>query len=194
MSEELDKIYQAENPVDPQKADKDPFAEEVIVAFTAGMSQREIARALSITRYRVRKIADEYGLAFNPEQTESATEAHAAHARLDRAQLEERFSSLAHTELDLAEDATDANTRYIHIRSAAIALDKSLAISESNHKLGHGADDAEEGKRLVGIQLAMMQDQASRVREIMLDPTPGKKQPDTNDPFGRLRVAGEEPP
>lgn len=191
MSEEIDKIYQAENPVDPQKADKDPFAEEVIVAFTAGMSQREIARALSITRYRVRKIADEYGLAFNPEQTESATEAHAAHARLDRAQLEERFSSLAHTELDLAEDAIDANTRYIHIRSAAIALDKSLAISESNHKLGHGADDAEQGKCLVSVQMSLMMNQADKVRALMQDPTPNKPQP------GLWSVAGdddEEPP
>ena len=188
MSEELDKIYQADRPVPDEK---DPLAEEVVVAFTAGMSQREIAKALSITRYRVRKIADEYGLAFNPEQTESATAAHAAHARLDRSQLEERFSSLAHTELDLAEDAIDANTRYIHIRSAAIALDKSLAISESNHKLGHGSDDAEQGKRLVSVQMSLMMNQADKVRALMQDPTPNKPQP------GLWSVAGdddEEPP
>lgn len=188
MSEEIDKIYQADRPVPDEK---DPLAEEVVVAFTAGMSQREIAKALSITRYRVRKIADEYGLAFNPEQTESATAAHAAHARLDRSQLEERFSSLAHTELDLAEDAIDANTRYIHIRSAAIALDKSLAISESSHKLGHGSDDLEKGKRVLEMQMNLMTSQAERVRQIMDDPTPGKKQPNG------WSVAGdenEEPP
>ena len=192
MSEELDRIVQPARPVDAQN--KDPLTEEVIVAWQASMSQREIARTLGISRYRVRKIAEQFGLQFNTEQAAAATQVHAERAHRERAEMEERLSALAHTELDKAEESEDSHSRFMHIRNCAILIDKSIAIAENNAKLGHGADDAEEGKRLVGIQLAMMQDQASRVREIMLDPTPGKKQPDANDPFGHLRVATDDEP
>ena len=82
----------------------------------------------------------------------------------------------------------------MHIKSAAVATDKSVALADSANRLDAGADAAEEGKRLVAIQMGLMTSQAEKVRALMADPTPGKKQPDTNDPFGHLRVAEDEPP
>ncbi|WP_300908433.1 hypothetical protein [Corynebacterium stationis] len=191
MSEELDRIIQPAQPVDDQN--KDPLAEEVVTAWSVGMGRNEIARTLQISRYRVSKIADEYGLEFNAEATQHATKAHAEYAQRDRAELEARFAALAHTELDKAEEADDDQSRFIHIRNAAISADKSIALADSAHKLNHGVDDAEEGNRLVSIQMGLMMNQAERVREIMQDPTPSKPQPSTNDPFGHLRAADDEP-
>lgn len=192
MSEEIDRIIQPAQPVDTQN--KDPLAEEVVTAWSVGMGRNEIARTLDISRYRVSKIADEYGLEFGTEQTAAATRVHAERAQKDRAELEARFAALAHTELDKAEESDDDQSRYIHIRNAAISADKSVALADSANRLDLGADAAEEGKRLVAIQLGLMTSQAEKVRALMADPTPGKKQPDTNDPFGHLRVAEEEPP
>ena len=189
MSEELDRIVQPARPVDAEN--KDPLTEEVIVAWQASMSQREIARTLGISRYRVRQIADQHGLEFDATMTETATRVHAERAQKDRAELEARFAALAHTELDKAEEADDDQTRFVHIRNAAISADKSIALADSAHKLNHGVDDAEEGKRLVSIQMGLMMNQAERVREIMQDPTPNKPQP------GLWSVAGDnddEPP
>ena len=192
MSEELDRIIQPARPVDAEN--KDPYAEEVVTAWSVGMGRNEIARNLQISRYRVSKIAQAYGLEFNTEATQHATKAHAEYAQRDRAELEARFAALAHTELDKAEEADDDQSRYIHIRNAAISADKSVALADSANRLDLGADAAEEGKRLVAIQLGLMTSQAERVRQIMADPTPGKKQPDTNDPFGHLRVATDDEP
>lgn len=175
MTEELDSIVQPARPVDDQN--KDPLTEEVIVAWQASMSQREIARTLGISRYRVRKIAEQFGLQFNTEQAAAATQVHAERAHKERAEMEERLSALAHTELDKAEESDDAQSRFMHIRNCAILIDKSIAIAENNAKLGHGVDDAEEGKRLVSVQMSLMMNQADRVREIMQDPTPNKPQP-----------------
>jgi hypothetical protein len=175
VSEEIDRIVQPARPVDAQN--KDPFTEEVIVAWQASMSQREIARTLGISRYRVRQIADQHGLEFNTEATQHATKAHAEYAQRDRAELEARFAALAHTELDKAEEADDDQSRFVHIRNAAISADKSIALADSANRLDLGADAAEEGKRLVSVQMSLMMNQAERVREIMQDPTPGKKQP-----------------
>lgn len=190
MSEEIDRIVQPARPVDTQN--KDPLTEEVIVAWQSSMSQREIARTLGISRYRVRKIADTYGLEFNTEQTAAATQVHAERAQKDRAEMEERLSALAHTELDKAEESDDAQSRFMHIRNCAILIDKGIAIAENNAKLGHGADDAEEGKRLVAIQMGLMTSQAEKVRALMADPTPGKKQPGLWSIRGTEE--GEEPP
>lgn len=192
MAEELDRIVQPSQPVDAEN--KDPLAEEVVTAWSVGMGRNEIARNLQISRYRVSKIAQAYGLEFNTEATQHATKAHAEYAQRDRAELEARFAALAHTELDKAEEADDDQSRFIHIRNAAISADKSIALADSAHKLNHGVDDAEEGERLVAIQMGLMTSQAERVRAIMQDPTPSKPQPSTNDPFGHLRVAEEEPP
>lgn len=175
MSDKIDRIIQPSQPVDAQN--KDPLAEEVVTAWSVGMGRNEIARSLQITRYRVSKIAEQYGLEFNTESTEHATKAHAEYAQRDRAELEARFAALAHTELDKAEGSDDDQSRFIHIRNAAIATDKSVALADSAHKLNQGVDDAEEGKRLVGIQMGLMMNQAERVREIMQDPTPNKPQP-----------------
>lgn len=154
------------------------LAEEVLVAWHAGLGRNEIARTLGITRYRVSKIADTYGLEFiNSEATQHATKAHAEYAQRDRAELEARFAALAHTELDKAEEADDDQSRFVHIRNAAISADKSIALADSAHKLNHGVDDAEEGERLVSVQMSLMMNQAERVREIMQDPTPNKPQP-----------------
>ena len=175
MAEELDRIIQPSQPVDAEN--KDPLAEEVVTAWSVGMGRNEIARNLQISRYRVSKIAQAYGLEFNTEATQHATKAHAEYAQRDRAELEARFAALAHTELDKAEEADDDQSRFVHIRNAAISADKSIALADSAHKLNHGADDAEEGKRLVSIQMGLMMNQAERVREIMQDPTPNKPQP-----------------
>ena len=175
MSEEIDRIVQPSQPVDAEN--KDPLAEEVVTAWSVGMGRNEIARNLQISRYRVSKIAHAYGLEFNTEATQHATKAHAEYAQRDRAELEARFAALAHTELDKAEEADDDQSRFIHIRNAAISADKSIALADSAHKLNHGVDDAEEGKRLVSIQMGLMMNQAERVREIMQDPTPNKPQP-----------------
>ena len=184
MAEELDRIVQPSQPVDDQN--KDPYAEEVVTAWSVGMGRNEIARTLQISRYRVSKIADEYGLEFGTEQTAAATRVHAERAQKDRAELEARFAALAHTELDKAEEADDDQSRFVHIRNAAISADKSIALADSAHKLNHGADDAEEGKRLVAIQMGLMMNNAEKVREIMADPTPNKPQP------GLWSVAGDE--
>lgn len=175
MSREPDRILQPIQPVDTQN--KDPLAEEVVTAWSVGMGRNEIARTLSITRYRVSKIADTYGLEFNTETTQHATKAHAERAHRDRAELEARFAALAHTELDKAEETDDDQSRFVHIRNAAIAADKSISLADSAHKLNQGVDDAEEGKRLVSIQMGLMMTQADKVREIMQDPAPGKSQP-----------------
>lgn len=192
MSDEIDHIVQPAQPVDDLK--KDPLAEEVLVAWHAGLGRNEIARTLDISRYRVSKIADAHGLEFNTEHTAAATQVHAERAKNERATLESRWASLAHDELDKAEQELDPQSRFMHIKSAAVATDKSVALADSANRLDAGADAAEEGKRLVAIQLGLMVSQAEKVRAIMQDPTPGKKQPDTNDPFGHLRVAEEEPP
>ena len=184
MSDEIDRIVQPARPVEAQN--KDPLTEEVITGWTTGMSQREIARTLGISRYRVRRIADQHGLEFSVEQTEVATRVHAERAQKDRAELEARFAALAHTELDKAEEADDDQSRFVHIRNAAISADKSIALADSAHKLNHSADDAEEGKRLVAIQMGLMMNNAEKVREIMADPTPNKPQP------GLWSVAGDE--
>lgn len=175
MTDKVDRIVQPSQPVDAEN--KDPYAEEVVTAWSVGMGRNEIARTLQISRYRVSKIADQHGLEFNTEQTAAATQVHAERAQKDRAELEARFAALAHTELDKAEEADDDNTRYIRIRNAAIAADKSVALADSTNRLDTGADAAEEGKRLVAIQMGLMTSQAERVRQIMDDPTPGKKQP-----------------
>lgn len=175
MSEEIDRIVQPSQPVDAEN--KDPLAEEVLVAWHAGLGRNEIARNLQISRYRVSKIADTYGLEFNAEAVQHATKAHAEYAQRDRAELEARFAALAHTELDKAEEADDNQSRFVHIRNAAISADKSIALADSAHKLNHGVDDAEEGERLVSVQMSLMMNQAERVREIMQDPTPNKPQP-----------------
>ena len=175
MAEELDRIIQPSQPVDAEN--KDPLAEEVVTAWSVGMGRNEIARNLQISRYRVSKIAQAYGLEFNTEAVQHATKAHAEYAQRDRAELEARFAALAHTELDKAEEADDDQSRFVHIRNAAISADKSIALADSAHKLNHGVDDAEKGKRLVAIQMGLMTSQADRVRQIMDDPTPGKKQP-----------------
>lgn len=175
MSDEIDRIVQPSQPVDAEN--KDPLAEEVVTAWSVGMGRNEIARNLQISRYRVSKIAQAYGLEFNTEAVQHATKAHAEYAQRDRAELEARFAALAHTELDKAEEADDDQSRFIHIRNAAISADKSIALADSAHKLNHGVDDAEEGNRLVSIQMGLMMNQAERVREIMQDPTPNKPQP-----------------
>ena len=192
MAEELDRIVQPSQPVDDLK--KDPLAEEVVTAWSVGMGRNEIARNLQISRYRVSKIADEYGLEFDTKHTAAATQVHAERAKNERATLESRWALLAHDELDKAEQELDPQSRFMHIKSAAVATDKSVALADSANRLDAGADAAEEGKRLVAIQLGLMTSQAEKVRALMQDPTPGKKQPDTNDPFGHLRVAEEEPP
>lgn len=175
MAEELDHIVQPSQPVDDLK--KDPLAEEVLVAWHAGLGRNEIARNLGISRYRVSKIADAHGLEFNTEHTAAATQVHAERAKNDRATLESRWASLAHDELDKAEQELDPQSRFMHIKSAAVATDKSVALADSANRLDAGADAAEEGERLVAIQLGLMVNNAERVREIMQDPTPGKKQP-----------------
>lgn len=175
MSEKIDRIIQPAQPVDDQN--KDPYAEEVVTAWSVGMGRNEIARTLQISRYRVSKIADGYGLEFGTEQTAAATRVHAERAQKDRAELEARFAALAHTELDKAEEADDDQSRFVHIRNAAISADKSIALADSAHKLNQGVDDAEEGKRLVAIQMGLMMNNAEKVREIMADPTPNKSQP-----------------
>ena len=192
MSEELDRIVQPSQPVDDLK--KDPLAEEVVTAWSVGMGRNEIARTLDISRYRVSKIADAHGLEFNTEHTAAATQVHAERAKNERATLESRWASLAHDELDKAEQELDPQSRFMHIKSAAVATDKSVALADSANRLDAGADAAEEGKRLVAIQFGLMTSQADRVRQIMDDPTPGKKQPDTSDPFGHLRVAADDEP
>ncbi|WP_313547833.1 hypothetical protein [Corynebacterium sp.] len=189
MTDKLDRIVQPSQPVDAQN--KDPYAEEVVTAWSVGMGRNEIARTLQISRYRVSKIADEYGLEFGTEQTAAATQVHAERAQKDRAELEARFAALAHTELDKAEESDDDNTRFIHIRNAAIAADKSVALADSTNRLDNGVDAAEEGKRLVAIQMGLMMNNADKVRQIMDDPTPNKPQP------GLWSVAGDdddEPP
>ena len=175
MTDKLDRIVQPSQPVDAEN--KDPLAEEVVTAWSVGMGRNEIARTLQISRYRVSKIADEYGLEFGTEQTAAATRVHAERAQKDRAELEARFAALAHTELDKAEESDDDQSRYIHIRNAAISADKSVALADSANRLDLGADAAEEGKRLVAIQMGLMTSQADRVRQIMDDPTPNKPQP-----------------
>ena len=97
MAEEFDRIIQPSQPVDAEN--KDPLAEEVVTAWSVGMGRNEIARNLQISRYRVSKIAQAYGLEFNTEAVHHATKAHAEYAQRDRAELEARFAALAHTEL-----------------------------------------------------------------------------------------------
>lgn len=175
MDNQPDRIIQPPQPVDDLK--KDPLAEEVLVAWHAGLGRNEIARTLDISRYRVSKIADAHGLEFNTEHTAAATQVHAERAKNERATLESRWASLAHDELDKAEQELDPQSRFMHIKSAAVATDKSVALADSTNRLDTGVDAAEEGKRLVSIQMGLMTSQAEKVRALMQDPTPGKKQP-----------------
>jgi hypothetical protein len=189
MDNQPDRIIQPSQPVDDLK--KDPLAEEVVTAWSVGMGRNEIARTLGISRYRVSKIADAHGLEFDTKHTAAATQVHAERAKSDRATLESRWASLAHDELDKAEQELDPQSRFMHIKSAAVATDKSVALADSANRLDTGADAAEEGKRLVAIQMGLMMNNAEKVREIMADPTPNKPQP------GLWSVAGgedDEPP
>ena len=51
MTDKLDRIVQPSQPVDAQN--KDPYAEEVVTAWSVGMGRNEIARNLQIGRAHV---------------------------------------------------------------------------------------------------------------------------------------------
>lgn len=191
MSEESDRIVQPSQPVDDLK-NEDELTAEIISGWHAGMGRNEIARALDISRYRVSKIADAHGLEFDTKHTAAATQVHAERAKSDRATLESRWASLAHDELDKAEQELDPQSRFMHIKSAAVATDKSVALADSANRLDTGADSAEYGKRVLEMQLNLMTNNAARVRQIMADPSPGKKQP-TGWQRGGVAEGGEPP-
>lgn len=113
-------------PVEEQDLD-----ERVRLAHGAGMTQGQVAAALGVTRWSVRKSATRQGLEWpNVERTAAATKAAAARARLARVALAERWSDMAEELLDRAERGLeDPAELWSYLKPAAVATDKLAALA-----------------------------------------------------------------
>lgn len=116
-------------PVEEQ--DLEDLDERVRLAHGTGMTQGQVAAALGVTRWSVRKSATRQGLEWpNAEHTAAAMKAAAARARLARVALAERWSDMAEELLDRAEKGLeDPAELWSYLKPAAVATDKLAALA-----------------------------------------------------------------
>lgn len=110
---------------------KRPEPGDVQNLFDAGYSRNEIASRLKVSTRQVDAVAQELGLTFNTELTREAVAARVSRANEERIKLADDLRRIAALELsNITNELLDPQDRKAAMTTAAIAVDKDLAIAQ----------------------------------------------------------------
>lgn len=125
----------------PKKADAADIDHRVLDLYNAGHSRNSISRELGISTRQVDYSARRQSLTFDADRTAAAVAVHTASAGEAHRKLAGRFRDLADQCLNRANDnICSPDVMWQYTRSAAVATDKSIALSDLDARTMHGGD------------------------------------------------------
>ena len=129
---------------DPKSLDR-----EVLAHYNDGAGRNEIARRTGLSTRKVSESCERQGLTFNADRTRAAVAVHTASAGEAHRKLAGRFRDLADQALNRANDNIDApDVMWQYTRSAAVAVDKSIALADLDNRTARDDSMATAGAAL----------------------------------------------